>query len=154
MKITCFFDGATEPINPGGAMGIGAHITINDNAVFLHSSFVPPSRNNSNNVAEYLAFEKILDYLIAEKLTNVPVRIYGDSMLVIRQMQGQWRMKGGLYMGVALRCIEKINKHFNRANLHLQWIGRNDNSFADQLSKTELMKNNIEFRIQPRNEYR
>jgi ribonuclease HI len=153
MKITAFFDGACEPRNPGGAMGIGTHITINEEPVLQHSAFIAERKTNSNNVAEYLAFEKILDYLIENKLTNVPVRIYGDSMLVIRQMQGVWQMKGGLYFPVALRCVEKINLHFNRANLMLQWVGRGNNALADRLSKMELIKHNIQFKIQP-NEYR
>ena len=55
-----YFDGACEPINPYGNMGIGAILLKDNETIFSHSEFVPASKSNSNNVAEYMALEKIL----------------------------------------------------------------------------------------------
>lgn len=145
--IKCYFDGACEPYNPGGNLGIGAFVLQDNKEVFRHSGFVAASQMNSNNVAEYMALEKILiflkDFICGEK----KIFIYGDSMLVIKQMNGQWRMKFGMYKETALRCkrlIEEIDKEFI-----FQWIPREINQLADDLSKEQLINHNVEFKVQP-----
>jgi len=49
-KVTASFDGACEPFNPGGHMGLGWVIGGEP-----QSKYVSSSGGNSNNVAEYLA---------------------------------------------------------------------------------------------------
>lgn len=87
-NLVCYFDGACEPRNPGGNMGIGACIRCGNGELFAYSDFVPAARHNSNNVAEYMAFEKLLDFFIEKKCSNQRIFIYGDSKLVIEQMFG------------------------------------------------------------------
>lgn len=149
--VVCYFDGCCEPINPGGNMGIGATVRKDDKEIFRHSKFVPFAKENSNNVAEYMAFEAIIDFIKGECCWIRSVQIYGDSALVINQMFGSWRMKGGRYLPYAKRCMQKL--HFLKTELQMKitgsWIGRDFNSYADELSKAELLKNNVQFRIQP-----
>lgn len=151
MKLTCYFDGACEPRNPGGNMGIGALVKMDDVVLWDHSSFVPAKYSNSNNVAEYLAFEKIIDYLtdLQDDFKGYEVTIHGDSMLVICQMQEQWRIKNGRYVEYAKRCRVKLKLLREYMTVRLGWIRRTENTLADELSKGELVRNNVEFKIQP-----
>ncbi|MGA8027950.1 MAG: hypothetical protein WB992_12480, partial [Bryobacteraceae bacterium] len=58
--IKASFDGACEPPNRGGHMGLGWVIDGQ-----RHSEYIPASPDNSSNVAEYLALAKILEYVEA-----------------------------------------------------------------------------------------
>lgn len=150
-NIICYFDGCCEPWNPGGNMGVGATIRRAGKELFVHSKFIPAKRSNSNNVAEYMAFEAILDELLTGKFKDQRVHVCGDSKLVIEQMRGIWQIKFGRYVTYAKRCVEKVQQVRTEQNIRLsfQWIPRGQNGYADELSKRELINNGIEFKIQP-----
>lgn len=153
--IEAYFDGACEPINPGGTASFGA-VIFKDGARLWECSrlFIPePGRESetSNNVAEYSGFLAILEWLLeAHAYHGEPVIIRGDSKLVIQQMLGRWRMLGGYYVPVAEKAkatLKKTRKKYR--TLDLQWIPREQNGLADELSKAELLKANVPFRLQP-----
>jgi len=147
----CFWDGATEPMNPGGACGIGSIIFDgNGKREFEYSHYIPMNKRNSNNVAEYLGFIRLLEWFIENKIFAKSISLFGDSNLVVQQMNGRWKMRGGLYKSFALKAKELL-KEVKKNNNHIviSWIGRDYNSLADELSKRELIKNKIEFRLQP-----
>jgi ribonuclease HI len=156
MKITAYFDGACEPVNPGGYASFGAVVFIDGKRVWECSRLFKPKpgkeKETSNNVAEYSGFLAILEYLMEQKLHTKEVLIHGDSKLVIYQnsMDPQWgvvwRIKKGFYKPLALKA-RKMFKKFPKAKL--KWIPREENSIADELSKAELIKAGVEFRIQP-----
>jgi ribonuclease HI len=149
--IECYFDGCCEPVNPGGTASYGAVVFVAKKRVWECSElFIPvPGREKetSNNVAEYSGFLAILEYLLANSLDDHPVKIHGDSKLVIEQMQGNWRMKKGFYLHVARKAMETLQRF--RKQPKLIWIPRDKNDIADELSKAELKKAGVEFRIQP-----
>lgn len=145
--IKCYLDGCCEPKNPYGNMGMGAIILKDNMPVFKHSSHIPESKENSNNVAEYLALEQLLIWLKENKVEEKIIFIYGDSKLVINQMNGMWKMKQGLYLQAARRC--KTLAAQTGKVLDFKWIPREGNTLADDLSKEHLLKNNVEFKIQP-----
>jgi ribonuclease HI len=141
-----YFDGCCEPRNPGGTAGYGVVIFKNGERIWQHSGMIPASPTTSNNVAEYLAFNAILDWFIAADLTNEPILVKGDSNLVIQQCFGTWKIKKGFYIEHARAAREKVKKF--RA-LRGTWIRRDLNSLADELSKAELHKVGVVFKIQP-----
>jgi len=142
----CYFDGACEPKNPGGNMGVGAVIFKDGIAIYEESVYYPAKNENSNNVAEYLAFIYLLEYLIFNYLTDKKIVIYGDSNLVVRQMTGDWRIHEGWYVEYANEAKQLLA---NFSNISLYWIPREENEFADKLSKKCMIDNNCEFKIQP-----
>lgn len=158
MKYVCFFDGACEPRNPGGNMGIGA-VIMNEDGVQLHthSHYVPATYQNSNNVAEYMGFictvkklQEILTPLPPEIRSVISVEIYGDSKLVVEQMNGRWQIKHGRYKPYALQAAEALETlHTLVSSMKIKWIPREQNGYADELSKACMIKNNCEFKIQP-----
>ena len=140
-NIECFFDGCCEPKNPGGAMGIGALILIDGNIELEYKKFVPTNQSNTNNIAEYLALEEILNYLIDKNITTENIVISGDSQLAVKQMNGEYGMNNGAYTPYARRCLLKISQ-FNRKPI-IKWIPRDQNEKADKLSKSQLDENGI-----------
>jgi|SRR6478752_890661 len=138
-KVKCYFDGACEPKNPGGNMGIGAYILVHGKEIYTHSNYILANSENSNNVAEYMALEKILQYLQSNDLKSKEIWIYGDSNLVIQQMSGKWKVKNGLYKESALRCKELALRLKTKHNLNYKWIPRELNERADKLSKQHLL---------------
>lgn len=135
--ITAFFDGACEPMNPGGNMGIGAIIygTEKEGILLEHHRGVPAGPGNTNNVSEYLALIAILDFLLEQGLHERRISIKGDSMLVVNQMKGLWRMKQGAYLKHAKDAKLKMAKF---KCLSINWVPREQNDVADVLSKMGL----------------
>ena len=148
--ITCFIDGCCEPFNPGGMASYG--IAVLRDGLIIHEAsklFLPISgkeKETSNNVAEYLALQYLLEWLINQNLNKESIEVRSDSMLVIKQMWGNWRIKQGLYVPIARGCRELV-KQF--PDIHGWWIPREENSMADKLSKEVLLKAGVIFRIQP-----
>lgn len=139
-KVTAFFDGACAPINPKGHLGIGCYVVYEDEVIFEYSGYEPASNKTSNNVAEYLAFEKVLEFLIREEMQDERIEIFGDSDLVVKQMNGVWRIKNGLYVEVAKRCLDYLNEF---SDIVIKWIPREQNSQADLLSNVEFENRGI-----------
>ena len=108
-QILCWFDAATEPVNPGGAIGMGVIVNVDGEAKLLHADFVAANPNNTNNVGEYMALEKCIDFLLQEKLDADEITIHGDSQLAIRQMIGEYGMNSGAYIPYAQRCLKKLS---------------------------------------------
>ena len=140
-----FFDGACEPINPGGTAGFGAAIFRSGSLIWKTSgSLDPKDYQTSNNVAEYAALNVTLEYLVGQNWQDRKVEIRGDSKLVIQQCRGEWQIKSGLYAPSAHRAQDLL-KQF--ANVSFKWIPRAENHVADELSMAELTKRGIARRV-------
>lgn len=144
--IKAYFDGCCEPINPGGHIGLGAIIFHNGDRIWKHSEYILAAESNSNNVGEYRAFIAILEYLKGKGMHRMPIRIYGDSKLVIEQMFGRWKIKKGHYVFYAHKAANLLSGF---PNIEGVWIPRDENYLADELSKRELVNNRVQFYIQP-----
>jgi ribonuclease HI len=137
-NIICYFDGACGPMNPGGDMGFGAEIrsTRPNDVLATYYGGLPASPRNSSNVAEYKALRWTLEWLIDNEMTDASITIVGDSMLVVNQMSGRWRIKNGFYVSEALMC-KKLLRGFSRCVIH--WVCREKNARADELSKMGII---------------
>ena|ERR1700722_416634 len=150
--IVCYFDGACGPVNPGGTASWGAVAyrlapkrrgvaPPPRTAILLwqgHGVYDPPvPGETSNNVAEYLGFLAVLNWLSGnwEQWTE-PAVVRGDSKLVIEQMSGRWMIKSGLYRPHAVEARSMLAT-FSRPPT-LQWVPREENVEADRLSKLAL----------------
>ena len=149
-NLVAYFDGACEPKNPGGNLGIGATIRHAGKEIFRHSSFVKAAHGNTNNIAEYMAIEAIFDFMLQNAWAGEEVTIYGDSKLVIEQLFGRWTINRGFYVKYAVRCRQKLNSLRGRGlRITGILIRREQNKYADELSKAELINHNVTFKIQP-----
>ena len=66
--------------------------------------------------------------------------------VTIMQMAGKWQAHRGLYIPYFLKCRDLVAK-FKR--IKFEWIPREQNGEADELSKRVLKDKGVEFRIQP-----
>lgn len=141
--IKCYIDGACGPKNPGGAMGWGGVVLQDGIRIEEFSTFYPDADANSNNVAEYLALQEVLDRLGKMGLGDEKIEIYTDSMLIKKQIDGHWKIKRGLYKDNALDA-KKMTKKFK--NLRVFWLPREENGEADMLSKKGFVERGIKLK--------
>lgn len=128
----CHFDGSCTPVNPSGYMGAGLTIE-SDGKTFEVAMGFKKYDNNTNNVAEYHAFKKILESLSTKR--DVKITIQGDSMLVINQMNGKSRIKNGAYVPLAFECLKLLDNLHRNNTVSIEWVSRDKNQRADYLSR-------------------
>ncbi|MGA2609034.1 MAG: ribonuclease HI family protein [Terriglobia bacterium] len=130
-----WFDGACEPVNPGGTATFGASSKGLDGTVFLREHGLAGKGNAmSNNVAEYAGVLHILKYLSSRPPGRVT--IHGDSNLVINQLSGKWRVRKGLYLSIAIETKELLAYLRGLGwQINFCWIPREQNAECDALSK-------------------
>jgi ribonuclease HI len=133
--ITCWFDGACGPESPGGHAGYGAIVKRDGRILFSEAGYVGHGSAMTCNVAEYAGAIAVLKYLLAHNLTEA--LIYGDSDLVIKQLNRQWKAKKGLYLPY---FREAITLRLQLPNVQMKWIPRERNDEADALSKQAINK--------------
>lgn len=133
MPYEAWFDGSCEPYNPGGNMGYGGIVkdAAGNRLATLHGG-CGPARCNTNNVAEYRALRLVLNWFLEQGLEHEEIVIYGDSRLVVKQVGGRWRIKGGHYADTA-REVKVLWGKFSKAAI--KWVPRDFNQEADGVSK-------------------
>ncbi len=116
--------------NPGPA-GIGFVILDSaDEIIFRHGAYIGTT---TNNVAEYSALVKALETALGLGATHLDVRM--DSELIVRQMNGQYKVKdsGLLPLAQAVRalCVQFAQVKFTH-------IRREYNKDADSMVNEAL----------------
>jgi probable phosphoglycerate mutase len=81
-----------------------------------------------------------------DDLCDAEISVKGDSKLVIEQMFGTWKIKSGLYTELAHRARELLSRF---TNIQGEWISRDLNDVADELSKAALKRAGVKLRLQP-----
>ncbi len=123
---TLFFDGCSKG-NPGRA-GAGAVLyDVNDAEVFAESVFV--GYRATNNEAEYTGLILGLTEALKHGITELHVR--GDSQLVIRQMQGKYKVNSSNLVPLH-QCATALASQF--AKIEFEHVYRDNNKRADALS--------------------
>ena len=63
MKISVYFDGLTEPKNPGGYGTYGFVVKVDSKVVKKGKGFIGKGAGITNNVCEYIALLRALEYV-------------------------------------------------------------------------------------------
>ena len=129
------FDGACQPPGGGGVATYG--FTIEGGGLSHEEKGLavrPWSPRATNNVAEYTAAVRALEWLLAQGYTG-PVRVMGDSQLVIRQINGEYKVLAPHLVEYHAQ-LRRLADSFER--IQFVWIRREANSRADELSKQAL----------------
>ncbi len=136
-KAIIYFDGACLPFNPGGVTTYGFVIKDeNDNVIFCGKGVA--TEQGTNNIAEYTGLIEGLKK--AKELGFNAVKIYGDSMLVVNQINGFYSVKSHNIYPLYSQAV-KLLKEFSFWKF--QWVRRTKNKHADRLS-TEAFVEYIE----------
>ena len=128
-RVIIFTDGAAEP-NPGPA-AIG--VVIKDEKGRLITSISQHIGTTTNNQAEYRAIITALEKAI--KLGAIHVEVNSDSELVVRQINGRYRVKNA-----ALRPLYQRVKQLQSLleGFTITHIPREQNTEADKLANVAL----------------
>ena len=124
-----YFDGCAKG-NPGKG-GCGAYLSNKNIKVFEYLGIT------TNNVAEYRGMILGLKICIENKIKNIVVK--GDSLLVIKQMKGEYKVKAPNLLPLYNEAKDLI-KHLEVKFVH---IPREYNTVADELANLSL-KNHIQ----------
>lgn len=122
--ITLFVDGASKG-NPGPA-GIGVRVESNGELLKEHCAYIGRA---TNNTAEYQALLKGLE--IARELKAGQVSVISDSELVVRQMNGEYRVKNAALLPL-FQDAQKRSKYFDA--FQIRHVPRSENKHADRLA--------------------
>lgn len=128
--ITINFDGLCYPRNPGGVAAYG-YLAYRDGEL-IHRGFraVGEGRGMTNNVAEYEGLLAAAQWIVDEEIYEKIV-IKGDSELVIKQMNGQYRVSSA----TSRKYVPEIKRLLQGKDVSLVWVPREENEEADKLSR-------------------
>jgi len=124
-----YFDGCSKQ-NPGPA-GAGAVLYAEDGSEI--DTYIESLGNQTNNYAEYNGLIGGLRLAIAHHIVNLDV--FGDSMLVIKQMRGEWRVK---HPSLLILYKEAQELAIKFATISYSHVYRDQNKRADELSNQAL----------------
>jgi len=144
--IEIYFDGACEPVNPGGTASYGYLVKQDGKTIIQGSKIIGTGKGMTNNVAEYTglieAVKAISNLNIKERL-----RICGDSNIVCNTIAKKWGWnkkktlwnphKNAPHLKPLLEEALNLLKSFD---YEIKWISNKDNQQADWLSKEPLIK--------------
>ena len=131
-SVCIYTDGASRG-NPGHcAFGFQIftmeHELIHEQGSYLESY-------NTNNFAEYQGALQALKFAKQKKVKHLT--LYSDSQLLIRQLNGQYKVKSPVIKPLFLQC-QKLLQTFSF--YELKYIPREKNSGADALANQALNK--------------
>ncbi|MEA1940500.1 MAG: NAD(P)-dependent oxidoreductase [Candidatus Caldatribacteriota bacterium] len=130
-KILMRVDGSCYP-NPGN-MGIGI-VIYKDNEIIKKISEAPGY--GTNNIAEYKALLRGLEELKETKAEKIEV--YCDSQLVIKQINGKYKVKNKNIIPL-FKQVKEVSQKIPGKILFL-WDSRDNNKIADGLAKEAVLK--------------
>ena len=137
--IEVYFDGLCQPINPGG-ISCYAFIVKSDGRI-VHSDYgvaaKPFSEESTNNVAEYTALAKALQWLLANNFNSNKVEIKSDSQLVVKQLTGDYKVKARRILPLFKHVLFLKTKF---QDIQIKWIPRDMNREADTLTNKAYNK--------------
>ena len=129
MKAILYSDGAARG-NPGPAGAGAVLLDENGHVIAELTKFLGVA---TNNVAEYTAFIIGLEEAKRRGVDDLDARM--DSLLVVEQMRGRWKIKHPNMKPLALRAGELFASFPKRTIAH---VPREENTIADALSNRAI----------------
>ena len=135
MSVLLYFDGLCEPKNPGGMATYGFVVYRDGKKIKDGSGLAckPWSPDATNNVAEYHGLLEALK--LARAAAARRVEFLSDSELIVRQIQGRYRVKSP---GLKPLFIEAMGYIAAFESFSISHVRREDNRVADRLVNETL----------------
>ncbi len=139
MLIEVFLDGLCQPINPGGIPCYAFIVKRDGKTIYSDYGIAgePFSEDSTNNVAEYTALVKALEWLFANNLGSSRVKIMSDSQLIVNQLTGDYKVKAKRMLSL-YRQVLKLMSTFQE--IQIKWVPREKNREADRLTNKAYNK--------------
>ena len=131
--IEVYFDGLCQPINPGGISCYAFVVKSDGGTIYSDYGIAvePFSKDSTNNVAEYTALVKALEWLLENNLSSTKVEIKSDSQLVVNQLTGDYKVKSKRIMSLYKQVLLLKSKF---EDIQIKWVPREKNREADSLT--------------------
>lgn len=94
--VQLWFDGACWPGSNGGHTSWGLVVKVDGEVVHSSGGYMGKGAGLTNNVGEYQGCIEAFKYLLENNITEAT--IFGDSNMVIQQMEGRWKARSGSYV--------------------------------------------------------
>ncbi len=128
-SVIVYTDGASRG-NPGPA-AIGVYVTSGDGELLYE--LAEPLGIQTNNVAEYSAVQRALEICLSQKVERLEIR--SDSELLVRQINGEYRVKSPGLRPLYESCLKLIRQIPMFKMTHVR---RELNREADRLANEAL----------------
>jgi ribonuclease HI len=115
--------------NPGPA-GIGVHAQ----PLFQLSEYIGET---TNNVAEYTAAIRALEYLVNENIQVDNINFFLDSELVVKQIKGEYKVKQPHLSTLCLK-VHQLLRQIPSSKISFRHVPRTQNKIADSLANQAL----------------
>lgn len=127
--ITAYFDGGARS-NPGPA-GYGVYIVDDGGTVLAELS--GSLGNTTNNIAEYNGLIAALQWAVDHDLKQLAIK--GDSLLIIEQMRGNYKVKNEGLKPLHMRARMLV---MQIGDVKFEHVRREHNKEADRLSNVGM----------------
>ena len=124
--ISLFIDGAADLHTKIAGIG-GVFLGENNKKLYRFSEYLDDATNNE---AEYSALIRGLELGIELNISDI--KIFADSELVVKQVNGEYKVKHERMKPLHRKTISLLSQY---SNWSLQHVPRDDNKIADKLSK-------------------
>lgn len=149
VKVTAFCDSLCEPKGKRGPgpMDVGYWARLEDGTVLFAQHEVISDRDGrpltgTCNQAEYYGLLRLHGQVVkwAEEkkipLANIELHINSDSQLMVRQINGEWKIRHPDIKVIYHRAVQMKDK----LNFILHKLDREDNGLADSLAQSRVLK--------------
>lgn len=133
MYVECWFDGCCAPYNPNGHTGYGAIVKHGSKTLLAKSGYVGVGEGMTNNVGEYAGIIAVMKFLVERELRQGV--IYGDSDMVVKQLNRQWKVRKGAYLPYYKEA--RILRD-QLPDIEIKWVPREENWQADYLASQSI----------------
>lgn len=139
MLIEVYFDGLCQPINPGGISCYAFIVKADGDTLYSDYGIAgePFSEDSTNNVAEYTALIKALQWLLANNFGPSRVEVMSDSQLIVNQLTGDYKVKAKRIISLYKQVLILMGKF---QDIRIKWIPREKNREADRLTNKAYNK--------------
>jgi ribonuclease HI len=152
LLIEVYFDGLCQPINPGGIPCYAFVVKVDGNTVYSDYGIAgePFSDDSTNNVAEYTALVKALQWLLSNNFGPSSVEVMSDSQLIVNQLTGDYKVKAKRIISLYKQVLILMSKF---QDIRIKWVPREKNREADRLTNkayNKALQENPEYLDRPK----
>ncbi|MDQ3968417.1 MAG: ribonuclease HI family protein [Thermoproteota archaeon] len=139
MLIEVYFDGLCQPINPGGISCYAFVVKSGGRTIYTDYGVAgePFSEDSTNNVAEYTALVKALQWLLENNLGSSKIEVKSDSKLIVNQLTGDYKVKARRIVSLYKQVLLLKSKF---QDIQIKWVPREKNREADTLTNKAYNK--------------
>ena len=136
-----FFDGASRKLQNGKSASYGALLRLNGVAIARYAVYVG---DHTNNEAEYAGALAVLRHALSMRCARVC--IYGDSKLVVSQLNGTWKCKANNLKASyedGLELMRQLHTMCEAGRLFFGHVYREFNVDADSLANVAIDRRSV-----------